>query len=218
MSQTPNSSACRPLTPPQSFTVASRDSYHWSPLSPAFSLSSVHSLQPLSTYLVPTEQCRWRRTLKDRLDCLGILISPFFLHTSWSHALLCCILLRCFSPNLFTQNCVFGASWLKEKSSFLFSFLRCGSRKVKTVELPSSTRCLQFFCLRTAALLHLQWQRHLCLGRSNYRASLPLWKSMKLNSLSLTTWKSTIAQIPQWLRQHAAKPASCIFYQSRCVL
>lgn len=122
MSQTPNSSACRPLTPPQSFTVASRDSYHWSPPPPAFSLSSVHSLQPLSTYLVPTEQCRWRRTLKDRLDCLGILISPFFLHTSWPHALLCCILLqlRCFSPSLSAQNCVFSVSRLKETSSCVF--------------------------------------------------------------------------------------------------
>lgn len=42
-------------------------------------LSSVHSLQRLPTYLALTEQCCSRRALKDRLDCLGILISHFFL-------------------------------------------------------------------------------------------------------------------------------------------
>lgn len=76
-----NSSACRPLTPTSVLYCGK-----WRLLSlippphhPAFSLSSVHSLPPLSTYLVPTEQCRRRRALKDRLDCLGILISLFFL-------------------------------------------------------------------------------------------------------------------------------------------
>lgn len=42
-------------------------------------LSSVHSLQRLPTYLTLTEQCCSRRALKDRLDCLGILIPHFFI-------------------------------------------------------------------------------------------------------------------------------------------
>lgn len=42
-------------------------------------LSSVHSLQRLPTYLALTEQCCSRRALKDRLDCLGILIPHFFI-------------------------------------------------------------------------------------------------------------------------------------------
>lgn len=42
-------------------------------------LASVHSLQRLPTYLALTEQCCSRRALKDRLDCLGILISHFFI-------------------------------------------------------------------------------------------------------------------------------------------
>lgn len=102
-----------------------------SPPPPALSLSSVHSLQPLSTYLVPTEQCCWRRALKDRLDCLGILISPFSLHTSCRLALLCCIFwpLRCFSRSLFMQNCVFIASWLKEKSPHCFHLSTVENRK-----------------------------------------------------------------------------------------
>ena len=49
----------------------------------AFSLfSSLFPLQRLPTYL--PEQCCSRRALKDRLDCLEILISHFFLHTSCS--------------------------------------------------------------------------------------------------------------------------------------
>lgn len=54
----------------------------------------------------------------------------FFVSYSWPHALLCCILspLRCRSPRLFTQNCVFCASWSKEKC--LYDFL-CSAVRVE---------------------------------------------------------------------------------------
>lgn len=132
----------------------------------------------------------------------------FFVSYSWPHALV--------TQALHAKLCVL-CLLVEGKVPVRFPLFRCARGKLKTVELPFSTDCLQFFRLRRAAVLHLRQQRLLCLGRGNYRASLRLWKSMKLNSLSLTTWKSTIARIPRRLRQHAAKPASCIFYQSRCV-
>lgn len=89
------------------------------PPTTTFFLSSVHSLLPLSTYLVPTEQCRRRRALKDRLDCLGILVSLFLFHI---------LGLMRWSPRLFTQNCVFCASWSREKC--LYDFL-CSAVRVE---------------------------------------------------------------------------------------
>lgn len=71
-----NWSACRPLIPPQSFTVASGDSYHWFSLFSPFLCSLTAVPRNLSS---PDRTMLQRRALKERLDCLGVFIPHFFI-------------------------------------------------------------------------------------------------------------------------------------------
>lgn len=114
--------------------------FFFSPLPPSFLLFT--QLPPLSTYLVATEQCRRRRALKDRLHCLGILVSLFLFHILglMRH---CVAYSRPYNDGhpASSRKIVCFLPLGRNKRPVRFPLFRFVRGKLKSVELPFSTDC-----------------------------------------------------------------------------
>lgn len=177
-------------------------------------LSSLHSLQLLPTYLTLTEQCCSRRALKDRLDCLGILIPHFlFFILLGQCALFSVPRWYCLSTSV-TCNCNCFCSALLQTNTIGSAtvYLLCALVRnvVKTMMCVGVFVCLcVFLCLGGGSassvwVLVITVLHCLCRSQWSWTHCLSLHGSQQL-----CEFPSDIAA--------PAKPASCIFYHTQRV-